>query len=204
MDKYKWLTPVLPYLAVAAGLFLLKSAWLALVMFHLAILATLLLLRPNIPLKILFKGANIKSILGSVLLCGASGIGLYFLWDVFGLAHDLPAQIRSLGLNRSTWIPFIAYFVLVNPLVEEYYWRGVLGSDTNGFYFGDVIYAGYHAMILLDKVPLASIAFALSCLTFIGWFWRRLKRRDGGLLAAVLGHMAADLSILLVVYLKTV
>ncbi len=200
----KWLTPILPYLAVWAGLFLLKSAWLALVLFHLAIVLPLLFIKTKPPLGILFAGVNIKSILGSVILCGASGVGLYFLWDVLGLVRDLPAQVAALGLNRITWIPFITYFTLVNPLVEDYYWRGFLGSDMTSLYIGDIIFAGYHALILVNKVPFTSVLFALACLTFVGWFWRQLKRRDGGLLAAVLGHMAADLSILMVVYLMTI
>ena len=35
----------------------------------------------------------------------------------------------------------------------------------------------------------------------MGWFWRQISREDEGLLAAVLGHMAADFSILFAVYL---
>jgi membrane protease YdiL (CAAX protease family) len=198
MNK-KWLAPILPYFAVWAGLFLFKSAWLSLLGFHTAILLVLAIARPNIPIKILFQSKNKKWILASLLLCGGSGLGLYFLWNIFGIANDLPAQLRSIGLTSSSWPIFIAYFTLVNPFLEEYFWRAYLGSDSRGFYIGDLIFAGYHALILINKVFAPSIIFALACLTFIGWFWRQTYREDGGLLAPVLGHMAADFTILVCV-----
>ena len=147
MNK-KWLAPIPPYLAVWAGLFLFKNAWMTLVGFHVSILLTLLFLRPNLPVNMLFKSKFPKWILVSVLICSTSGIGLYFLWDLFGIASDLPIQLKNLGLNSSSWPIFITYFVFVNPFAEEYFWRCILGSDSKQLYFMDVIFAGYHVMIL--------------------------------------------------------
>ena len=201
MNK-KWLAPILPYLAVWAGLFLFKSAWFSLLGFHAAILLMLAIARPNIPVGVLFQSKHPKWILASVLLCGLSGVGLYCLWDLFGIASDLPAQFQSIGLTPAAWVGFIAYFTLVNPFIEEYFWRAHLGSDVKGFYLGDFVFAGYHAIILPGKVILPAIAFALVCLTCIGWFWRQARREDGGLLAAVLGHMLADFTVLVCVMIK--
>jgi hypothetical protein len=201
MNK-KWLAPIPPYLAVWAGLFLFKSAWLSLIGFHAAILSTLVAARPNIPINILFQSKYPKRILAGVLLCGTSGIGLYILWDLLGIASDLPLQLQSIGLTPSSWIAFIAYFSLVNPFIEEYFWRAYLGSGRRGFYIGDLIYAGYHALILINKVYFPSIILALTCLTCISWFWRQSHREDNKLLASVLGHMAADFSILTCVMLQ--
>ncbi|HNK63334.1 MAG TPA: CPBP family intramembrane metalloprotease [Anaerolineales bacterium] len=199
MNK-KWFAPVLPYLAVWVGLFVFKNVWLALVGFHLAIGLALILLRATLPFDTLIKNQQRGYILASMLICILSGLGLLLLWNVLGVANDLHEQLIPLGLNERTWAGFIAYFTLVNPWVEEYFWRGVLGSDTSWIYIGDLIFAGYHTMILWEKVPFSSILIALVALVFAGWFWRQLYWRDGGLLAPVLGHMAADLSILLVVY----
>jgi Type II CAAX prenyl endopeptidase Rce1-like len=199
MPNKKWIAPILPYLAVWAGLFLFKSAWFTLVGFHIAILLALAIVRPNIPINILFKSKSPKWLLTSVLFCSTSGIGLYFLWDVFGVAHDLPAQLQSIGLNSSSWFAFIAYFALVNPFVEEYFWRGVLGNDAKKLYIGDIIFAGYHALVLWGRVHPLSILFTVIILTSAGWLWRQFSREDRGLLAAVLGHMVADFSILIVI-----
>ncbi len=200
MNQSKWLAPVLPYLAVWGGLFLFKTAWAALIGFHIAILLTLLLPRPNLPINILFKSKYSKWIPASVLFCSTSGIGLYFLWGVFGIVDDFSAQLQSLGLTASSWPLIIAYFSLVNPFIEEYFWRGVLGNDTKKFYIGDVLYAGYHALVLWGRVHPLSIVFAVMILVSAGWLWRQISREDGGLLAATLGHAIADFTILLTVY----
>ena len=194
---------ILPYLAVWAGLFFVKNAWFALIAFHAAILLALTVIRPVVPVNILFKSKSTKWVLFSVIFCSTSGVGLYFLWNVFDVAADLPAQLLSLGLDSTTWFPFIAYFSLVNPFVEEYFWRGVLGSTTRTLYIGDAVFAGYHAMILWGRVNPFSIVFAVIILVSAGWLWRQLFRKDHGLLAAVLGHMVADFSILLTIYTMT-
>ncbi len=198
-----FLLPILPYLAVWAGLFLFKSAWFSLIGFHVAILIVILIKRSTLPFNILFKSTSAKWVLFSVLFCSASGIGLYFLWGAFGIADELPSQLQTLGLNSSSWIPFITYFSLVNPFVEEYFWRGVLGSDSKNLHSCDAVFAGYHAMILWGRVNPLSMLFAVIILVSAGWLWRQISRDDHGLLAAVLGHMAADFSMLLTIYSMT-
>lgn len=196
----KWIAPALAYLAVGIGLFLFHSAWGALLAFHLVIVASLLFAKPKLPIHILFRSNNIKWIFASVLICGSSGITLYFLWAYFGFTDDLSRQVESLGLNAFTWPAFITYFALVNPFIEEYFWRGYLGNLTKGLFIYDFIYAGFHALIMINKMRPGSIVYGLVLLTLAGWFWRQIAREDRGLLAPVLGHMLADFTILMAVY----
>jgi hypothetical protein len=196
----KWLAPILPYLAVGIGLFWFHNGWTTLLGFHLGILISLLLARPEPPVHILFKSHHMRWMVLSILLCGTSGISLYFLRDSFGIVKDLPAQVESLGLTGGTWTLFITYFVLVNPLLEEYFWRGYLGSPTKGLFPSDVAYAGFHGLILMGKMQTSAVICSLLVLVLAGWFWRQIAREDGGLLAPVLGHMAADFTILIVIY----
>ena len=200
----KWIAPALAYLAVGIGLLWFHSAWGALLAFHLVIVVWLFFAKPDLPIHILFRSNSLKWILASILLCGTSGITLYFLWSYFGFTNDLSTQVESLGLNAFTWPAFIAYFALVNPFIEEYFWRGYFGNRTKGLYLSDFIYAGFHGLILLNKVRTGSIIFGFVLLTFAGWFWRQVSREDHGLLAAVLGHMMADFTILMVVYRMSV
>ena len=196
----KWFTPILPYLAVAIGLFWIQNAWAALLGFHLAIILSLLLARANIPLKTLFTSNDPRWLLLSILLCGSSGVSLYLFWQDFGVVGDLSTKIQALGLSSSNWVLFIAYFTLVNPFVEEYFWRGYLGSPARAFHLSDFIYAGFHGFIVMNKVPTSSIIYSLAVLILAGWFWRQIARADQGLLAPMLGHMAADFTILMAVY----
>jgi len=199
----KWIAPALAYLAVGFGLFVFHSAWSALLGFHLAIIISLLIAKPNIPITLLFKSTNFKWIFLSILLCGSSGFTLYFLWGEFGFVTDLLTQIQVLGLTPVSWPAFIIYFVLVNPFIEEYFWRGYFGSSTKNLYLYDFIYSGFHALILIGKVSMGSMIYALATLVVAGWFWRQIAREDHGLLAPVLGHMTADFTILMTVYIMT-
>jgi membrane protease YdiL (CAAX protease family) len=194
--KLKVLAPLMAYAAIVIGLFWMRSAWGTLLGFHVVLVGSLLIAKPNIPIASLFKSSQIKWVALSILLCGSSGILLYLLWPHLGIADDLPAQLETIRLTSSTWPGFIAYFALVNPFIEEYFWRGYLGSMSKKFSIYDAIYSGYHALVLIGKVHVASILLAFIILTFAGWFWRQATRADNGLLAAVLGHMAGDLSIL--------
>jgi len=196
----KWIAPLLGYFAVGLGLFVFHSAWGALLGFHASIIISLIIVRPAVSLKTLLTSNNIKCILLCILICGSSGVILYFLHDKFGFANDFPAQVAELGLNEFNWKPFIVYFVFVNPFLEEYFWRGWLGDKTKSLHISDFLYAGFHGLILINIVQMGSIVFALSVLVFTGWFWRQIYREDGGLLAPVLGHMAADLTILVTAY----
>ena len=198
----KWIAPALAYLAVGLGILQFHSAWGALVGFHIVIIISLLIARPNIPLAVLLKNTKRKWIVLSILLCGSSGVALYLLWDTFGFPNDLPAQVKALGLTSSTWIPFIAYFALVNPWIEEYFWRGYLGSETKMLHVSDLVYSGFHALVMIGKVQTGSILFGLSMLVLAGWFWRQIAHENRGLLAPVLGHMMADFTILVAVYLN--
>jgi membrane protease YdiL (CAAX protease family) len=199
----KWLTTFLPYLAVAIGVFWFHHALWALLGFHLAIVLSLLLGRSSVPVKVLFQSNDIRWVVLSILLCGSSGVTLYYLWPFFGVTNDLPGVLESFSLSSLTWPIFIAYFVLVNPLIEEYFWRGYLGSLTKRLYPSDFFYAGFHGLVLIGKMPVSAVFYSLIVLTLAGWLWRQLARENGGLLAPVMGHMAADLSILMAIYLRS-
>ena len=203
MKPTRWFSVILPYLAIWAGLFLFKSAWFALLGFHIAIILVLLIARPGIPVEILFKTRHFTWTRRSIFTCAGIGVAIYYFHPYLGLAGDLASQLESLGLTASTWPLFIAYFTLTNPFIEEYFWRAYLGSDARGFYLGDVVYAGYHGLTLIGRVhPLMNL-ISLITLTFTGWLWRQIRREDEGLLVPVLGHMAADFTIMLSVYLIT-
>lgn len=116
-----------PAILVYVGLGILHSIPMAVVLYHGFCLVTIAL-----------TGVGVRNIrLPHVLeLVGATiaGVLLSFvsvaLWRLTG---DLIAdpdicsiQIEAFGLPVASWGMFAAYFMLVNPVIEELYWRGVV------------------------------------------------------------------------------
>lgn len=191
----------LPYVAVAVGLFGLRSAWAALLGFHATLLVILLAAKPAIPVTTLFRSNSLRLAFGCAVLCASSGVVLYYLQPVLGLSESFSRDLAALGLSPSAWPKFIAYFALINPWLEEYFWRGYLNSPAKGPARVDFFYAGYHALVFYNRIGLLASLIGLTALVSIGWLWRRLGRESGGLLASCLSHLAADFSILTAVYL---
>ena len=197
----KRLAPILAYGAVAIGLFWARSAWGALLGFHAAMLSALWLDRRNLPpLSLLVKNKHRRWIIVNLLIGSLSGLALYELWPWLNITPDLSTQLEALGLTRATWPAFILYFTLVNPWIEEFFWRGYLGDASTWPVVMDFIFAGYHGMLLIGRTGPLTSSLALSGLVFAGWLWRQTLREDGGLLAAGLSHLLADFTILVAVY----
>lgn len=114
--KYLYWLP--PYLCVYIGLYLLENAWAGVLGFHFGILLVLIIKRPKVLPTILFKSKNLKWILINTFICGSSGFVIYYARSLFGITDNISVQLAELGLNKSTLIPFIAYFSLVNPFLE--------------------------------------------------------------------------------------
>jgi hypothetical protein len=193
---------ILPYLAVFLGMIALRSAWGALVGFHLALLPLLVTHRQDFPPRFLAP-VSMRMLL-SVAVAGLSaGLGLWLIWPSAGLPADYPARVAALGLSSLTWPFFIAYFALVNPWLEESYWRAIFTSLSPYPAPVDFLFAGYHLIILLLFVGPPWMFLAFVILALASWFWRQVSRYTGSLLPATLSHLLADFSILMVLYFKS-
>jgi membrane protease YdiL (CAAX protease family) len=191
---------ILPYCGVCFGMLTLRSAWGALIGFHLGLLPLLLSQRKRT--HPLLAPVSPRILLPVALTGLAAGLGLWLAWPLAGIPADYPARVAALGLRENTWPPFIAYFTLVNPWLEETYWRGILGSDSRWLQPVDFLFAGFHIVIMALFAAPAWTLLGFSILTGAGWLWRQAARRANSLLPAALFHLLADFSILVVLYLK--
>jgi hypothetical protein len=187
---------------VPVGLLILHNAWAAMLGYHLGMVLILVLDRGCLDLKSLFGSRNyywlaLMSILG---LCG--GLLMYLLWPYLDVPFDLGTYLSSIGLSQNHWVFFLIYFVVVNPWLEELYWRGYLGSGSTRPVINDVLFAGYHVVTLAGKVNILWLGLMLVLLIGGAWLWRIVNNRSGGLLPSVLAHLTADFSIMLAVFLK--
>jgi membrane protease YdiL (CAAX protease family) len=191
---------ILPYAAVFLGMLSLRSAWGALIGFHLA-LAPLLLQKQTLTHPLL-SPVSLRMLIPIALAGMLGGLGLWIIWPWAGIPSDFQTRVAVLGLSGTIWLPFIVYFTLINPFLEELYWRGALGNDRRRPMLVDFLYAGYHTIILALFVDFEWVLFGFLILSATGWLWRQVTRYTDSLLPSVLSHMLADFAILMVLYLK--
>jgi hypothetical protein len=197
------LAAFVPYVTVGIGLMVFHNAWLAILSYHAGMVAVMSLSRTRIAVGGSFR-LNGYLIPVSAALAGACGGALlYILWPHMGLAGDISAFVRSIGLNERTWPAFLAYFILVNPLIEECYWRGHLASDSKWPGASDLMFSGYHLVVLAGRVNALWIIVAFAALAAAAWVWRRMNHLYGGLVVSTSSHLAADAAIILTVYYLT-
>jgi membrane protease YdiL (CAAX protease family) len=125
---------------------------------------------------------------------------LCLIWPYTGLAKGFSLRMAAVGLSGWSWLPFILYFTVVNPWLEEAYWRNVMGSSSKFPALVDFLFAGYHLIVLSIFVNLSWMVFAFLVLVAASWFWRQVSRKTGSLMPAVLAHMLSDLSLLVVLF----
>jgi membrane protease YdiL (CAAX protease family) len=196
----KILSPLIPYPAVIIGFLIFRNAWLTVLGYHAGMILVLLLSNTRPPLKTIFKGNHFWIPFITFLIGGCAGVVLYLLWPDVSLPPDINVFLRSLGLTGLSWLVFVAYFSLVNPFIEEYYWRGYLGSTAKGITLNDVLFSGYHLIVLAGLIGNIWLFVVFTGLTLGAWFWRQMNRLNGGLLASVVSHLAADTAIVLTIY----
>ena len=190
----------IPYITISVGLLVFHNAWLAILSYHIGMVAVILLSKTGISIKQACRGNKVWIIFITALVGAGSGILLYIIWPLLSVPDDINLYIRSIGLNERTWPTFLAYFILVNPLIEEYYWRGYLASVAKGIVLNDLLFSGYHLIVLaghMETIWLFAVFFGL---TIGAWFWRQMNRLNGGLLASTISHLTADMAVILTIY----
>lgn len=192
--------PLIPYLAMLVGLHILGSAWLSFLIYHGLVLVAVGR-RPAL-WRDLSRGGHFPTGVAAMVFGSLGGVVLWLLAPIAGVdAQSITPALQKLGLSGTSWLLFVFYHALINPWFEEILWRGKLGSDARTLVAGDVLFAGYHVLVLMLFLAWTWIALAFAMLVSAAWFWRQLRRRHDGLLLPVLSHLAADASIMSVVYL---
>ncbi|MCB0145166.1 MAG: CPBP family intramembrane metalloprotease [Caldilineaceae bacterium] len=189
---------LLPYIAVLVGLHYLRSAWTAMIFYQAGMAATLL--HQHFDWRVLWRGWHGRDGLLLSVLTGSSGILLVLCQDIW-LTDRASFQhlLQQVGLMSDHLPLFILCFSILTPVLEEAFWRGALGSTSTQLAHSDLLFAGYHILVLaaFTSVPIAVVSG--SGLAIMAWLWRRQYMRHQGLAVPVASHFGADLSIMLAV-----
>jgi membrane protease YdiL (CAAX protease family) len=194
------LPPIIPYMTTGIGLLVFHNAWLAILGYHAGMVAVISLSKTEITIKRAFQGKRYWVLFITALAGAGGGILLYILWPLLSVPDDINSYIRSIGLNERTWPVFLAYFILINPLIEEYYWRGYLAGSAKGIALNDLLFSGYHLIVLAGQMETIWLIVVFFALTIGAWFWRQMNKLGGGLLASTISHITADITVILTIY----
>jgi hypothetical protein len=149
------------------------------------------------------KTSDMRISLTGIGLGISGGVLLYLLWPLLGVPVNINIFLGNIGLNEFTWKFFLAYHILVNPWIEEYYWRMYLGSSSQRIILNDLFFAGYHLLVLAGKMNILWLAACFIVLAGAAWFWRQTTRISSGLFSSTTSHLAADLTVMLTIYFMT-
>ena len=188
-----WMAAGIPYIAVLLGMMLLRSAWAAILLYHAGILAFLFVRKPSNGWKTVWGGWKSPLVIPGVIFCAMAAPVIYFMWPWFAASESiLPTWLKKYGLTGWSWYLLIPYFSIIHPVLEEIHWRGMAPEQVKGFCRQDVLFAGYHVLVLHELLfwPWLIPVFGVLCGS--SFFWRRAAERFGGYGLPVLTHAAAD------------
>lgn len=203
---------LLPWGAVWFGLYKNNSAPLAFVCYHLlCVFGGLLLRSPALPKTERVSPMRRRILVGVVLLANISAAVIYTLVGSFLL--DRPRVLQRLevsGLPPTSYLLLFPYFAIINPLVEEYFWRGGVyaslrritphwtwAAGVSSLFFG----AWHWLVISLFVFPWVALTATLA-IAAVGFLFTLIYERTRRLLYPIAFHaLAGDLPLLVVLLL---
>lgn len=204
----RFLFALIPYAGILFGLHILHSAWVALLSYHLGIVLVLTCAGPGPPrarivrvARRLRSGWSGRAAALAILVCAGTGPAFLLLWPVVSLdPGGLAASLDRLGLSGASLHVFSLWYCTAHPVLEEAFWRDRLGSADRRPEASDLLFAGYHMLVLPTFLHLPWVLASFVILAGAAWFWRTLTLRHAGLAVTALSHAVASISTMAAVY----
>ncbi len=186
-----WL--LIPFLAFGIGMLGVRNAWVALVLYHLGILLALFWHQSRWQWRDLlrgFHGLAAAALIGSTVVMV---LPLVFLGQAKGFTGEAVAShLEAFGLAGIGAPLFVAYFVLLNPPLEELFWRQLFYVPNLWPTFEDVAFGAFHFLIVVAFLPPHYALVMVAMGTLVAWSWRSLRRLFNGVSLPTLGLLSAD------------
>lgn len=187
---------------IVAGLYLWHSGWAALLLYHCVLLGAMILGKPSGKPDVIFRGFSFKAVFFLVLLSLATG------WMFYDFIHRLDPHgtyvLRKLSLAGFTpfsLIPFLFYVSVINPVLEEFYWRRNYAESGGGIF--DVFYALLHIPMFcfFGKLTPVQLIIPVAGLVMAGALWRMVAGKVDGLASSIIGHGTGDFAMVVAILL---
>ena len=193
----KLLAALVPYIAVLIGMFAFHNAWLTILLYHLGVVAFLTYRKPEGLRRRMWAGIKSPMLLPGMLVCAMAAPVVYFMWPSFAVSESiLPEWLAHYGLTGWAWLLLIPYFSLIHPIMEEVHWRGISPGRFVGICWQDLVFAGYHVLVLFQLIRWPWLILVFGILVGSSIFWRWTADRFGGYAPAILTHAAADAGVM--------
>lgn len=197
-----------PTMMIFVGLQVLESVYITFLLFYSWLLMFSLLSHSFSKKKtwwsfnksIIFVGV-LSGILFLIIIFG----GLMWLHSYFFDIASLQALLEQWGFSGAGIIGLIIVLLVINPILEEVYWRGYLyeklklrGNPTLAILLTSCFYTSYHflSIIPMFKWPL-NIA-AVIPVFIAGIFWGYIRGKTGSIIGPIISHVLGDLAIICV------
>jgi hypothetical protein len=128
-----------------------------------------------------------------MLILLALGIRQHVMLDSTGLMNTLSA----FGLGNISFYIFAALFVSVHPVLEELFWRSFHWGSCRTHWPIDIIFAGYHMLVLTFFVKSPGLLFIFAAISLGALLWRFCGQKLNGLATILFAHVIADIAILI-------
>ena len=207
----RWRLPAalaLPVAAGAAGAFGLHSLPLTFLLYGAGccVLAPWLLLgarpfgaRGGLPFApVARRGWRAEALLG--LAFGPAFLAAYLAarpW--LGAITDYRSRVAALGVDLHDPALVLAAFVALNPLLEEWWWRGHATprcvetfGRRRGLALVTAAFAAYHLVLLGALFPWSVLLVRVGLIAAASLLWSHLALSRGGWRAPYVAHLAAD------------
>lgn len=201
-----------PWPAAWAGLYLLRSAPLAFVFYHFAcVLGGFLLRSPGLPDPSRLYPLSRHSVAGLAVAANLVTFGLYsFAGSALFDRPQVLGLMSERGLGPSAYVWLFPYFALVNPLVEEFFWRGGVYATLRRLFVSwlpaalvaSVLFGAWHWLVIrLFLAPILALGATLLIMA-VGVGLCFVYERTRRLSVAILLHaLAGDTPLLLLLLL---
>ena len=206
---------IAPWPIVWLALEVFHSAILAFIFYHGVCLAGMFFLRKNkndtniaqseispLPWQNLILGTVVMNVL-TVILYKVIGTQVF-------PAEEVVPKLTNLGVTQAQFWPIALYFVFVNPIIEENFWRGTIlrhwqqhVSINQAIFLSSIFFASWHFLPTRLFVPnILWLLAGLGAILFLGTGLAHLVQKTGKITEAIFLHaFAADLPVMIILYL---
>ncbi|WP_180994424.1 CPBP family intramembrane glutamic endopeptidase [Bacillus sp. Marseille-P3661] len=200
---------LVPTIMIYVGLQLLSNIFITFLLFYCWLLIVPLLEKKKTKFILLgsIRGDS-KNIFSVGILSGL--LSLSFVFGGLLLLHPSIIDVDHIQSILDEWgftgravIGLIIILLVVNPILEEVYWRSFmyqkLKAGMKAIYANLItsfFYTLYHLLIVIPIFQMPLRAIAVISVFLAGIFWGYLREKTNSIIGSIISHLLADLGII--------